>query len=269
MAQPANFIVVSEAYPTVSAMAADLILPVAMWTEKEGAFGNAERRTQFWRQQVRLQASRVPTCGSSSSSPSASRPRRSGPMRCWRKARSLGKTLFDVLFANGAINKYPAQEVTDDRGNKYDNDRDEASVSICRKGCSRIPHLRYRVRKKGHDLAEFDQYHKARGLRWPVVEGKETLWRYREGYDPFVPQGARVSFYGNPDGRANIISAPYEPPAESPDAEYDMWMSTGRILEHWHSGSMTRRVPRLYRAAPDALVYMNPADAEKTGPQAR
>ena len=50
---PDNFIVVSDPYPTVSAMAADLILPTAMWVEKEGAYGNAERRSQFWRQQVK------------------------------------------------------------------------------------------------------------------------------------------------------------------------------------------------------------------------
>ena len=42
-------------------------------------------------------------------------------------------------------------------------------------------------------------------------------------------------------------------------------MTTGRILEHWHTGSMTRRVPELYRAAPDALVYMNVADAKRRG----
>ena len=53
--------------------------------------------------------------------------------------------------------------------------------------------------------------------------------------------------------------------AESPDKDYDLWMSTGRVLEHWHSGSMTRRVPELYRAVPDALVYMHPEDAEKRG----
>jgi nitrate reductase (cytochrome) len=47
-----NFIVVSEAYPGVSAKVADLILPVAMIFEKWGAYGNAERRTQHWRQQV-------------------------------------------------------------------------------------------------------------------------------------------------------------------------------------------------------------------------
>ncbi|MBP7646608.1 MAG: nitrate reductase catalytic subunit NapA, partial [Comamonas sp.] len=49
---PDNFIVVSDAYPTVTAVAADLILPTAMWVEKEGAYGNAERRTHFWHQLV-------------------------------------------------------------------------------------------------------------------------------------------------------------------------------------------------------------------------
>ena len=49
---PENFIVVSDAYPTVTAQAADLVLPSAMWVEKEGAYGNAERRTQFWHQLV-------------------------------------------------------------------------------------------------------------------------------------------------------------------------------------------------------------------------
>lgn len=50
---PRNFIIVSDPYPTVSALSADLILPTAMWVEKEGAYGNAERRTQFWRQQIK------------------------------------------------------------------------------------------------------------------------------------------------------------------------------------------------------------------------
>jgi nitrate reductase NapA len=44
-----------------------------------------------------------------------------------------------------------------------------------------------------------------------------------------------------------------------------MWLCTGRVLEHWHSGSMTQRVPELYRAVPDALCYINPADAEARG----
>ena len=46
---------------------------------------------------------------------------------------------------------------------------------------------------KAHDLADFDTYHKVRGLRWPVVEGKETLWRFREGYDSYVKAGEGVA----------------------------------------------------------------------------
>jgi nitrate reductase NapA len=120
-------------------------------------------------------------------------------------------------------------------------------------------------RGHAHDLADFDRYHRERGLRWPVVDGKETRWRYREGYDPYVEAGKEVQFYGKPDGRAWIFALPYEPPAESPDEEYPFWLSTGRVLEHWHSGSMTQRVPELYRAMPDALCYMHPDDANELG----
>ena len=116
-------------------------------------------------------------------------------------------------------------------------------------------------RGHGHDLAPFDTYHEARGLRWPVVDGKETRWRYREGLDPYVEAGSGVQFYGFPDKKAVIFALPFEPAPEVPDEEYDLWLSTGRVLEHWHSGSMTRRVPELYRAIPNALCYMHPEDA--------
>ena len=119
--------------------------------------------------------------------------------------------------------------------------------------------------KIGHELGDFDTYHKVRGLRWPVIDGKETLWRYREGYDPYVKAGEEVKFYGRGDGKANVITAPYEPAAESPDNEYDLWLCTGRVLEHWHSGSMTRRVPELYRSFPDAVIFMHPDDAKERG----
>jgi nitrate reductase NapA len=108
-------------------------------------------------------------------------------------------------------------------------------------------------------------YHQARGLRWPVVDNKETLWRFREGYDPYVKKGEGIRFYGHKDGKAVIFALPYEPPPEMPDKEYDLWLCTGRVLEHWHSGSMTRRVPELYRAVPDAVVFMHPEDAKSRG----
>ena len=98
-----------------------------------------------------------------------------------------------------------------------------------------------------------------------MVDGKETLYRFREGYDPYVPKGEDVRFYGYKDGKAKIIFAPYEDPPEVPDGTFDLWLCTGRVLEHWHSGSMTRRVPELHRAFPLAVVFMHPADAEARG----
>lgn len=50
-----------------------------------------------------------------------------------------------------------------------------------------------------------------------------------------------------------------------PDEEYDLWLSTGRVQEHWNSGSMTRRVPELYSDFPDAVIFMHPYDAKSRG----
>lgn len=41
-------------------------------------------------------------------------------------------------------------------------------------------------RGHAHDLADFDTYHKVRGLKWPVVDGKETQWRFNAQYDPYA-----------------------------------------------------------------------------------
>ena len=58
---------------------------------------------------------------------------------------------------------------------------------------------------------------------------------------------------------------PYHPPAESPDDEYPLWLTTGRVLEHWHTGSMTRRIKQLHQAVPSAYVEVNRADAAALG----
>ena len=126
-----------------------------------------------------------------------------------------GKTLHDVLFRNGNVDKFPISEIDPD----FDNAEAKAFGFYIQKGLFE----EYAVfgRGHGHDLAPYDRYHQERGLRWPVVDGKETRWRYREGFDPYVKPGEGVRFYGRPDGRAVILAVPYEPPAESPDAEYD------------------------------------------------
>jgi nitrate reductase NapA len=257
---PENFIVVSDAYPTVTAQAADLILPTAMWVEKEGAYGNAERRTQFWHQLV--------------DAPGESRSdlwqlvefsKRFTTDEVWPQdlldanPDYKGKTLYEVLFANGQVDKYPLEETSPDHANA---EAEEFGFYI-QKGLFE----EYATFGRGHyhDLAPFERYHEERGLRWPVVDGKETRWRFREGYDPYVEAGSEVQFYGKPDKKAIIFALPYEPAAESPDDEYNFWLSTGRVLEHWHSGSMTQRVPELHKSFPDAVCFMHPDDAADKG----
>ncbi|MFV0512717.1 MAG: nitrate reductase catalytic subunit NapA [Jhaorihella sp.] len=253
---PDNFIVVSDPYPTVTAMAADLILPTAMWVEKEGAYGNAERRTQFWREQVSPPGQARSDVWQVIEFSKRFRTEEVWPVELLDTRPELrGKTLYEVLFANGVVDKYPVSEVAEGFGNHESAD----FGFYVQKGL--FEEYAAFGRGHAHDLADFDTYHQARGLRWPVVDGKETLYRFREGYDPYVKEGEGVKFYGKPDGRANIIFAPYEPAAESPDAEYDLWFVTGRVLEHWHSGSMTRRVPELHRSFPAAVVFMHPDDA--------
>ncbi len=257
---PENFIVVSDPYPTVTALAADLILPTAMWMEKEGAYGNAERRTQFWRQQVK-----APGEARSDLWQVMEFSKRFKVEEVWpeeliaKKPELRGKTLFDVLYANGTVNKFPVSECQ--KG--FDNDESEAFGFYVHKGL--FEEYAGFGRGHAHDLAPFDTYHQSRGLRWPVVDNKETLWRFREGYDPYVKAGEGMKFYGKPDGKAWIIAAPYEPAAEMPDKDYDLWLVTGRVLEHWHSGSMTRRVPELHKAYPAAQVFMHPDDAKARG----
>ncbi len=253
---PDNFIVVSDAYPTVTAQAADLILPAAMWVEKEGAYGNAERRTQFWHQLVN-----APGEARSDLWQLMEFSKRFMVEECWppelitAKPEYKGKTLFDVLFANGVVDKFKTDEI--EAG--FDNDESKAFGFYVQKGL--FEEYAEFGRHHAHDLAPFDLYHQTRGLRWPVVDGRETLWRYKEGSDPYVKAGKDFEFYGFPDGKAVIWALPYQPAAEEPDTEYDLWLSTGRVLEHWHSGSMTMRVPELYKAVPQAVIYMHPDDA--------
>ena len=257
---PENFIVVSDPYPTVTAQAADLILPTAMWVEKEGAYGNAERRTQFWRQQVK-----PPEGAKSDLWQLVEFSKRFKVEEVWpeellaKKPEYRDKTLYDILYTNGEVDKYPLSDIQEG----FDNDEAHDFGFYIQKGL--FEEYAGFGRGKAHDLAPYDDYHKTRGMRWPVVDGKETLWRFREGYDPYVPDGKDVKFYGKPDGKAVVFALPYEPAGEEPDAEYDLWLVTGRVLEHWHSGSMTQRVPELHRAFPHAVVWMHENDVKKRG----
>jgi nitrate reductase (cytochrome) len=117
-----------------------------------------------------------------------------------------------------------------------------------------------------HRMAPLAELRERPGIMWPYVDGRETKWRYNTTHDPAAdPEQGTFDFYGHPDHRAWIWLRPYEPPPEVPDDEYPFWLNTGRVLEHWHSGSLTRRIPVLHRAVPRAYVEIHADDARALG----
>ncbi|MGI9302334.1 MAG: formate dehydrogenase subunit alpha [Gammaproteobacteria bacterium] len=65
------------------------------------------------------------------------------------------------------------------------------------------------------------------------------------------------------DGRAKLVPADIIPPAERPDDEYPMVLTTGRQLEHWHTGAMTRRASILDELEPEAVASLSPSDLRR------
>ncbi|HET7132432.1 MAG TPA: molybdopterin dinucleotide binding domain-containing protein, partial [Gammaproteobacteria bacterium] len=69
------------------------------------------------------------------------------------------------------------------------------------------------------------------------------------------------------DGRGRIVPADLLPPDEVPDEEFPLVLTTGRLLEHWHTGALTRRAGVLDAIEPVGIAAMNPRDMQKRGLQ--
>ncbi len=250
------FIIVSDVYPTRSTEVADVVLPSAMWTEKEGAYGNAERRTQHWNKIAEAPGEA-----------------RTEIWQMYEVAKRLEidatRTMADVIYDFNDSSFY------EELWEEY------RSFSL----------------GLGKDLAPYEVLREKHGVCWPYVHKSKAVngkydfsnvwgdventegdfvsvkWRYNSLYDPYAAKFIKdhpertfkdgIAFYkaSKNDYRATVLAVPYEPPAESPDNEYPFWLCTGRVLEHWHTGSMTMRVPELRRAVPRAVVNLNPDDA--------
>jgi len=86
--------------------------------------------------------------------------------------------------------------------------------------------------------------------------------------DPEHSDGTVVMFtdkFNTDDGLAHLVPAEWLPAKELPDEEYPFVLNTGRMLEHWHTGTMTRRSYALDTIAPKALVFVSPDDAAWLG----
>ncbi len=210
-----RFIVVSDIYPTPTTDIADVILPSAMWIEREGLYGNSERRTQYFEQMVA--------------------PPGEAMSDTWQLIEVAKRMGFEKQFY------YKEDTHIEEIYNEY---------------------RKHHVGKK-HNMAPLEVLKTQPGAQWPYVDGKETQWRFNAKYDPACSNGEAFHFYGKKDGKAVIWQRPYEPAPEEPDNDYPFWLNTGRVIEHWHTGSMTRRIPVLHKAVPHAYVELHPEEAKQ------
>jgi formate dehydrogenase alpha subunit len=90
------------------------------------------------------------------------------------------------------------------------------------------------------------------GLQWPCPDTSHPG-------TPFLHQG------GFARGRGKFHAVDYIPPAEAISQSYPLILTTGRVLEHWHTGTMSRRSKVLTELRPDGVAEMHPGDAAKLG----
>jgi nitrate reductase NapA len=199
---------------------AQVVLPAALWIEKEGVTGQGERRYQLT-------------------------PKLLTPPGHARSDLAILVDLADRLGYGRLIPARTPRAV-------WDEWREVSSHSLYNfKGIT------------------YDRLEKERGLQWPcpTEDHPGTARRYVEGDDPFVTKGAGIEFYGNHDKKAIVYLRTYVPSPEKTSAEYPLYLTTGRVLEQFHTGTLTDRIAELHRATGDAMFDLNPEDARRLGVQ--
>jgi len=228
------FLCVVDIFPTRTTELADVVLPAAMWTEKAGVYGMSERRYQY-------QPAVKPPPG---------------------EARPDLDILIDLALRLEQRGVVPSGYVS----GKFRNS-DDVWLEMIEAG-----------RGTAYDFSGMtrERLKKERGIRWPAPteDHPGTARRFVKGEDPLLDSGpyanpdlepGEIFFYAAPDHRAVIWLRPPKPPAEPPDEEYPYVLSTGRVLEHWHTGTMTMKARELVQSQPRCYVEIHPEDARKLG----
>ncbi|MGZ4943373.1 MAG: formate dehydrogenase subunit alpha [Halobacteriota archaeon] len=103
------------------------------------------------------------------------------------------------------------------------------------------------------------------GITYARIDKPEALhWPCPTEEHPGTPI-LHTQKFTSPDGLGTLFGIEWKPPNEVPDAEYPYILSTGRILFHYHTGTMTRRSPTLNAEVPTGYVEVNPEDAKALG----
>jgi nitrate reductase NapA len=209
-----TFLVVADAfYPTETAKFADVFLPAALWVEKEGVKGNAERRYHLY-------------------------PKLVDPPGEARSDLQILVDFADRLGHGDVISARTPRDVWDEW----------RKISA---------HSAYNF-----EGITYERLQKERGVLWPCPTETHpgTKRRYVPGQDPMAKGTGRFDFYGKPDRRATIWLDAQEEPLDPYTDEYPLIFNTGRILEHWHTMTITGSVSELKSIHPDYLE-IHPYDA--------
>jgi anaerobic selenocysteine-containing dehydrogenase len=232
------FVVVQDLFLTETARLADVVLPAATWGEKVGTFTNADRT-------VHLAEKAVDPPG---------------------EARADLDIFLDYARR---------MDFHDADGQPLLKWHDPESAFEAWKACSA-------GRPCDYTGITYDKLRGASGIQWPCTtaapNGTERLYTsgrfntdpdYCETYGEELTTGAAVTEQQyramQPDGRALLHTASYEPSPEVPTDRYPLLLTTGRTVYHFHTRTKTARAAQLNNAAPDAWVELNPDDAATLG----
>ncbi|MDQ0366381.1 molybdopterin oxidoreductase family protein [Catenuloplanes indicus] len=103
------------------------------------------------------------------------------------------------------------------------------------------------------------------GVTWERIDAHDgVFWPCPDTDGPDTPRMFAERF-GTPDGRARMVAVEHRAAAEEPCADYPLYLTTGRVLAQYQSGTQTRRVGALRRAAPHAFVELHPDLAARLG----
>ena len=104
-----------------------------------------------------------------------------------------------------------------------------------------------------------------RGITWSRLEREDAV---TYPCDDENSPGREIIFgdgFPTKSGKGKFVPCHIVPPDDTPDQDFPMILTTGRVLEHWHTGAMTRRAEVLDAIEPEAIASVSPADLEALG----
>jgi ferredoxin-nitrate reductase len=234
LSQENLFVIVQDAFMTETAALADVVLPSAIWGEKTGCFTNADRTVH-----ISYKAINPPG-----------------------EARSDFDIWVDYATRMNFKDKDGAPLI------KWKKPEEAFEAwKICSKG-----------RPCDYSGMSYAKLTGGSGIQWPCNEkfpdGCERLYTdgvfntsadYCETFGHDMTTGAEYTpeqyKSADPMGKAFLRAADYEPPHEQPDEKYPLWLTTGRVVYHFHTRTKTGRSSALQNAAPDVYIQISNEDA--------